>query len=92
MCIRDSYTNGTIYRNLKNKGRKDTSVKFYKTILSLLCSSDTWPLTRTNEERIQTYEIKMLQRIKGCAKRDRMRNTEIREQLQVASLCDRVKK
>ena len=50
-------------------------------IPSLLYSSETWTLTETNEKRIQTAETEMLVRIAGCTRQDRMRNTEIREQL-----------
>ena len=45
-------------------------------------------LTETIENTIQTAEMKMLGKIASYTRRDRMRNTEIREQLQVGSLSD----
>ena len=50
---RFNYISGIIYRNLKNKVRKDTLVKFYKTmaISSLLYSNENGTLTGTNEKK-----------------------------------------
>lgn len=72
----------TISRTLKNKTRKDTQIKFYKTIAvpTLLDGSETWT-TKTEESRIQALEMRFLRRVKGCTKLDRLRNRDIRTEL-----------
>lgn len=84
---------GTISRHLKHKTRKDTQLKFYKTIAvpTLTYGSEIWTTTRKQESRIQAQEMKFLRRVKGCTKRDRFRNTDIRHELNVNSINDVIK-
>ena len=48
--VRFNYINGTMYRDLKNKVRKETISKMYETIAipSLWFGSETWTPTEKN--------------------------------------------
>ena len=84
---------GTISRTLKNKTRKETQLKFYKTIAvpTLLYGSETWITTKKEESRIQAQEMKFLRRVKGCTKLDRIRNTDIRTELNILDINQKIK-
>jgi len=79
---------GTINRSLKNKTRKDTKIKLYKTMAvpSLMFGSETWVDTKRNQSKIQSAEIKFLRRVKGCTILDQIRNDDIREELTIFNL------
>ena len=71
--------NVSIYTNMKNEVRKDTSVNFYKTmpIPSLLyCSSETY----NNRNKWINNPNSRDENATENSRRDRIRNTEIREQ------------
>ncbi|KAJ4446628.1 hypothetical protein ANN_13325 [Periplaneta americana] len=55
---------GTINRNLKNKARKETQIKFYKVIAvpSLLFGSETWTMTAADSKKLQAAEMKFLRK------------------------------
>ena len=84
---------GTISRTLKNKTRNDTQIKFYKTMAvpTITYGSEVWVTSKKQEQRIQTQEMKFLRRVKGCTRLDRIRNEDIRRELNVDSLNDLVK-
>ena len=66
------------YRRIQN-----FDVPRYKT---LSYSADTWVLTKRNKSRMQAAEMRILRSIKGKIRRDRIRNTEIRERLAIRPL------
>lgn len=85
--------NGTIARTLKNKVRKDTLIKFYKT-MAIPCGiygSESWTITKMNERRIQTSEMRFLRRAAGYTRMDRKRNTEIRQELGVEDVNEMIR-
>lgn len=84
---------GTLSRTLKKRTRKETQLKFYKVmaIPVLLYGSETWTLKSQDLNRIQVSEMRHLRSIKGYTIMDKIRNEDIREDLGVFSLCDRVK-
>lgn len=85
--------NGTIARTLKNKVRKDTLIKFYKT-MAIPCGiygSESWTITKMNERRIQTSEMRFLRRAAGYTKMDRKRNIEIRQELEVEDVNEMIR-
>lgn len=84
---------GTIHRTLKNKTRKDTRIKFYKTMATplLLYGSETWVNTKRIQNKIQSAEMTFLRRTKGCTRSDRFRNEDIREELHIFSMNGRIK-
>ena len=45
--------------------------------------------TKEIKNRIQTLEMKFLRKIKGCTKQNRLRNDNIREELQAFSINDK---
>jgi hypothetical protein len=53
---------GTIRRNLKKKSRKDTQLKYYKTMAVpvLMYGSEAWTIKKKDISRIQSAEIKFL--------------------------------
>ena len=83
---------GTIHRTLKNNASKSTRLKFYKTIAvpTLLYGCETWVLSKPDESRLQASEMRFLRRTYGCSREDRLRNTEIRKQLNVFSINEKV--
>ena len=81
---------GTINRTLKNRTRKDTKIKLYKTMAvpSLMFGRETWVNTTRNQSKIQSAEMKFL-RVKGCSRRDQIRNENIRAELNIFALNQR---
>lgn len=83
---------GTINRTCKNKFRRDTKLKFYKVMAIPVISygSEMWTATKKQESKIQASEMKFLRGVKGCTKLDHIRNEEIREELEIFNLNDRL--
>jgi hypothetical protein len=79
---------GTINRTLKNKARTDTQLKFYKTMAvpTVMFGSETWTDTKKGYSKVQAAEMKFLRRIKGVTRLDRLRNDDIRRELNIFSL------
>ena len=67
---------------------KDVKVCIYATVLRpvLLYGSETWTLTTKLKSRIQATEMRVLRLIYGVTRRDRIRNTNIRQTLKVESV------
>lgn len=83
---------GTIRRTLGRKTRKETQLKFYKTMAlpTLLYGSENWVLRRADESSIQSAEMKFLRAVKGCTRRDHIRNDAIREELGVTPVLTQI--
>ena len=79
---------GTINRSLKDKVRKETKLKLYKTMAvpMLLYGSETWVESKAEKSRIQAAEMRFLRRVKGCTRLDRFRNDDIRRELDIFSI------
>ena len=88
-----NFINGTIRRTLKNKVRKDTMLKFYKvmSIPTITYGSETWTINNKNKKRIQSAEMRFLRSVAGYRLTDRKRNIEIREELNVGELNEKIK-
>jgi hypothetical protein len=71
----------TVHRTLKNKTRKETRLKFYKTmaIPALMYESEIWVSTKKVQTRIQSTEMNFLWKTKGCTKLDHVTNEMITE-------------
>jgi hypothetical protein len=51
---------------------------------TLTYGSEIWTITKKKqEEKIETAEIKFLKRVAGYRRKDQIRNTEIREELNI---------
>lgn len=87
-----NYINGTIRRTLKSKARKDTLLKFYKvmSVPSLLYGSETWVMKKRDASRLQTNEMKFLRSVAGYRKIEHKRNEEIREELEIYELNNKI--
>lgn len=83
---------GTINRTLKHKTRKDTRIKFYKTMAVpiLTYGSESWIMNARNKSNIQAAEMRFLRSVKGCTRTDRLRNVEIREELEIFNVNDKI--
>jgi hypothetical protein len=83
---------GTISRTLKNKTRKDTLMKFYKTTAVPILSygSESWVTSKKDKGKIQAAEMRFLRRVKGCTRADRIRNVDIRAELNIYNINNRL--
>ena len=64
----------------------------YRSILKPipLYGSENWSLTTRTESKLQAAEMRVLRLIKGVTRRDRIRNVNIREELQVRPLLEEI--
>lgn len=62
-----------------------TKIKVYDTLVLsvLLYNAETWTLKETTKQRLRVFEMSCLRRIGGVTRRDRIRNTTIKERLGV---------
>ncbi|KAJ4444055.1 hypothetical protein ANN_05844 [Periplaneta americana] len=83
---------GTIKRTLKNKTRKDTVLKFYKTMAVpvLAYGAETWAMNRSDKRIIETAEMRFLRYVAGCTLRDHIRSEDIRAHLNIFCLNKRI--
>ena len=83
---------GTINRTLNNKTRKDTRIKFYKTMAVpvLMYGSESWINTKKGDSKIQAAEMRFLRRVKGCTRRDLVRNEDVRNELNVYAINEKI--
>ncbi|KAK9877518.1 hypothetical protein WA026_018626 [Henosepilachna vigintioctopunctata] len=84
---------GTLSRTLRRRTRKETQIKLYKVMATptLLYGSETWTLNTRDLSRIQAAEMRYLRSVKGCTLLDRIRNDDIRRELKIFNLCDRIR-
>lgn len=89
---RFQYMCGTIRRTLKGKVREETQLKFYKTmaVSTLMYGSETWVEKASYRNKIQSAEMRFLRSVKGYSLKDKKRNEEIRQQLNIFTLNDRI--
>lgn len=87
-----SYVCGVINRSLKNT-RKETKIKFYKVMAApmLLYGSEFWTLTKKEERRIEAAEMRFLRSVAGYTLLDKKRSDDIRRELNIFKLIDRIK-
>jgi hypothetical protein len=67
---------GTIHKYFKHETRKDTHLKFYKTIplSSLIYGSEARVLSKREESKIQSSEMLFLRSVKRCFRIHRIKN------------------
>jgi hypothetical protein len=78
---------------LKNKRRKEKSLKFYKTMAkapTLMYRSEIWVPTKKVQIRIQSTEINFPRKTKGCTKLDHITNEMIRIEMNMYPVNDTI--
>jgi hypothetical protein len=70
---------------LNKKTRKEIQIKFYEAVVvpTLINRSKIWTVTKKHKAKIETAEIKFL---KSAARKDQIRNTKIKEELNIFNL------
>lgn len=68
-------------------------VKLYNTVIRpvLLYGAEVWTMGRKEEKILETTEMRMLRRIKGVTLRDRERSADIRRELRVSDINEKVR-
>ncbi|XP_063596700.1 uncharacterized protein LOC134773428 [Penaeus indicus] len=68
-------------------------VKLYSTIIRpvLLYGAEVWTMGKEEERRLEATEMRMLRRIKGVTLREREKSTDIRRELGVSDINEKVK-
>ena len=63
--------------------KNSTKLELYRVlVLSIITySAETWTLKKSDEQRLRVFEMACLRKILGVTRRDRIRNTNIRERL-----------
>jgi hypothetical protein len=84
---------GTVHKYLTHKTRKDTRLEFYEStaVPIWIYGSEAWVLTRREESKTQSSEMLFLRRVKGCSRIYRTKNDDIRQELNIFTLMDKIK-
>ena len=72
----------------KKEIRKETKTKIYQTICRpiLIYGSETWTLSQSQKSKIRAAEMRVLRRIYGATRLDRVRSADIRESLGIEAV------
>jgi hypothetical protein len=67
-------------------------MKFYKTMAvpALMYGSKAWTIKKNDISRIQSAEMRFLRSVKGCTRMDHIRNEEIRTELEMYVIQDKI--
>ena len=76
----------------KNMPRK-LKIKLYMTVIRpvLLYGAECWTVRKKEEQILEKTEMRMLRRIKGVTLRDRIKSVDIRKELGVSSIQEKVR-
>lgn len=74
----------------KKEIARSTKLNVYRTVFRpvLTFGCETWVLTKRQKSKLQAAEMKYLRRVRGVTKIDKMRNIQIRKDLEVQSVTD----
>ncbi|KAJ4438429.1 hypothetical protein ANN_14374 [Periplaneta americana] len=66
--------------------------EFYKTMALpvLTYGSESWIIKERDKSKLQAAEMRFLRRVKGCTRRDLIRNEDIRKELNIYNINDKV--
>lgn len=90
---RSYYTMNKAILNNKQVSKR-TKMTLYKTIYrpSLTYGSETWVMNQRAKSKIQATEMRFLRRVEGVTRLDKIRNEQIRENLQIESIQNTIDK
>jgi hypothetical protein len=76
-----------------NKSQQETILKFYEILAapSKLYGSECWALTQQWLQQIESSEIRFLKSVAGYRRKDKNRNIDIRQELNIFNLGEKVK-
>jgi hypothetical protein len=79
-------------RSLKGKTQLSTEIKFYKimTIPVMIYGTDNWSLNRSDKRKIEAAEMRFLRPTVGCSLLDKKRSSDIREQLGIFNINNKL--
>jgi hypothetical protein len=72
--------------------RKDAQIKFYKpmAVPTLMYGSKIWTILKRQKKQIVTAEIKFPRSVAGYTRKNQIRNTKIRGELNISNLNDKI--
>jgi hypothetical protein len=74
--------------------RVNTQIEFYNAMAvpTLTYGSEIWTITKKQEAKFETAEIKFLMSAAGYARKDQIRNTKIKEELDIFNINNKILK
>ena len=89
----------TVYQMLRRKIfksrnlSKSTKVRVFWTMVmsTLLCSTETWPVTQKEIHKLTTFQMQFLRDIQGLTLWDRCRNADVMEECGEAAMRDQLR-
>jgi hypothetical protein len=81
-------------KNIETKNFAKQQQKFYKimAVPMLTCASENWTIDRLDKKKIESAEMKFLRSVAGCTLLDQNRSTDIRSELKILNLTERIEK
>lgn len=87
-----------VYHSMKNSfiGKKEVSTKTKMSVYDsvfvpiLIFGCESWVLNKKHKSMLQSMEMKYLRKVLGITRRNRVRNVNIREQLQAQSVISKI--
>jgi hypothetical protein len=81
-------------KNIETKNFAKQQLKFYKitAVPMLTYASGNWTINRSDKKKIESAEMKFLRSVAGYTLLDQNRSTDIRSELKIFSLTDRIEK
>ena len=82
----------SISKTLKGKTQLSTQIKFYKVtaVPVLRYGSENWSLNRSDKRKIEAAEMRFLRPMAGNTLCDKKRSSDIREQLDIFNINDKL--
>jgi hypothetical protein len=78
---------------LLNRSQQETILKFYKVLAvpAVLYGSECWTLTKQQLQQVESSEMRFLRSVAGYRRIDKKRNTDIRQNLKIFNLWEKIK-
>jgi hypothetical protein len=81
-------------KNIETKNFAKQQLKFYKMMVvpMLTYASENWTINLSDKKKIESAKIKFLRPVAGYAVLDKNRSTDIRSELKIFNLTERLEK